>query len=211
MDNRPLIAVLDYGIGNLHSAQKALERMGADARLTADRALVADADAVVLPGVGAFGACMDALRDAGLEKATYDAVESGRPFLGICVGMQMLFTSSEEDPLARGLGIIPGTVRWLSTNVKRPQMQWNRLLLSRPDDPMVADLGDEPWVYFVHSLHGVPEDPLAVVATCEYGGEVNAAFRSNNVFATQFHPEKSGVTGLEILGNFVRSVAAVRR
>ena len=111
--SRPLVAVLDYGIGNLHSAQKALEKMGADARLTDEASLVADADGVVLPGVGAFGACMDALRDTGLEQPALDAVASGRPFLGICVGMQMLFTSSEEDPAAAGLGVIPGVIRWI--------------------------------------------------------------------------------------------------
>ena len=202
-DARPLVAVLDYGIGNLHSAQKALERMGADARLTTDPGLVGDADGVVLPGVGAFGACMRALRECHLEQPALDAVASGRPFLGICVGMQMLFDGSEEDAAARGLGVLPGTVRWIPPGVKRPQMQWNRLALRRPDDPMLAQLGDDAWVYFVHSLHGVPADPDVVAATCEYGGTVNAAFRLGNVFATQFHPEKSGSSGLQLLGNFV--------
>jgi glutamine amidotransferase len=207
---RPLVAVLDYGIGNLHSARKALERMGADARLTDDAGLVADADAVVLPGVGAFGACMDALRAAGLEAPAHDAVASGRPFLGICVGMQMLFDRSEEDRAARGLGIIAGTVRWIPAGVKRPQMQWNVLDVRHLDDPMLAGLGPRPWVYFVHSLHGVPADPDVVAATCDYGGPLNAAFRSGNVFATQFHPEKSGRSGLVLLDNFVRIAAGVR-
>jgi glutamine amidotransferase len=206
---RPLIAVLDYGIGNLRSAQKALERSGADARLTADVALIADADAVVLPGVGAFGACMDALRTAGLEQPAHDAVASGRPFLGICVGMQMLFDASEEDAAARGLGIIGGTVAWLGTELPRPQMQWNRLhpRAGHESDPMFAGLREAPWVYFVHSLHGVPDDPAVVAATCEYGQTVNAAFRRGNVFATQFHPEKSGASGLALLANFVRIAA----
>ena len=207
---RPTVAVLDYGIGNLHSARKALERMGADAILTADRDVVATADGVVLPGVGAFGACMRALRSAGLDRAAVDAVASGRPFLGICVGMQMLFDHSEEDASAAGLGVIPGTVRWIPPGVKIPQMQWNRLALRRPDDPMLAELGDDPWVYFVHSLHGVPDDPAVVAATCEYGVDLNAAFRLSNVFATQFHPEKSGPTGLRLLANFVSVCAAVR-
>ncbi len=206
----PLIAVLDYGIGNLHSARKALEKMGADARLTADAGLIADADGVVLPGVGAFGACMNNLRSHGLEQPALDAVASGRPFLGICVGTQMLFDSSEEDPGARGLGIIPGTVRWIPPGVKRPQMQWNRLDLRVPDDPMLHRLGHDSWVYFVHSLHGVPDDPTVVAATCEYGGTLNAAFRLDNVFATQFHPEKSGPTGLQLLANFVGVCAASR-
>jgi glutamine amidotransferase len=203
VSERPLVAVLDYGIGNLHSAQKAIEKMGADARLTTDPDLVASAAGVVLPGVGAFGACMNALRSCGLERPAIDAVASGRPFLGICVGMQMLFDASEEDPAARGLGVIAGIVRWIPPGVKRPQMQWNRLELRTPDDPMLTGLGPDPWVYFVHSLHGVPADPAAVAATCDYGATLNAAFRSGNVFATQFHPEKSGSTGLRLLANFV--------
>lgn len=200
---RPLIAVLDYGIGNLHSAQKALERGGADARLTADAAVIAAADGVVLPGVGAFGACMDALRVTGLEEPTQAAVASGRPFLGICVGMQMLFTGSEEDDSAKGLAIIPGTVRWIPAGPKIPQMQWNRLDITQPADPLLHDLGDEAWVYFVHSLHGVPDDPSVVAATVEYGATLNAAFRLGNVFAVQFHPEKSSAPGLQLLSNFV--------
>jgi glutamine amidotransferase len=200
-----LVAVLDYGIGNLRSAQKALQHCGADARLTADPGLVADAAAVVLPGVGAFGACMQALRAAGLEPVVHDAVASGRPFLGICVGMQMLFSSSEEDPDDAGLGVIDGSIRWITDQLPRPQMQWNRLDLTGPD-PMFDGLGERPWVYFVHSLHGVPTDPAVVAATCEYGGTVNAAFRLGNVFATQFHPEKSGPAGLALLHNFVRLV-----
>jgi glutamine amidotransferase len=205
--------VLDYGIGNLRSAQKALERVGADARLTADPGLVRDADAVVLPGVGAFGACMDALRGAGLEAVALDAIESQRPFLGICVGMQMLFSASDEDPHAVGLGVIPGAVRWISAEVPRPQMQWNRLAVAaaHADDPMFAGLADETWMYFVHSLHGVPDDASTVAATCDYGGMVNAAFRTGNVFATQFHPEKSGRDGLALLANFVAGVGAVAR
>ncbi len=209
----PLLAVLDYGIGNLRSAQKALERVGADARLTSDPGVVRDADAVVLPGVGAFGACMAALRAAGLEQPALDAVESGRPFLGICVGMQMLFSTSDEDPQAIGLGVVPGAVRWISAEVPRPQMQWNRLAVTarHADDPMFAGLEGEAWMYFVHSLHGVPDDATTVAATCDYGGTVNAAFRRGNVFATQFHPEKSGRDGLALLANFVAGVGAVAR
>jgi len=204
---RPLVAVLDYGIGNLHSAHKSLVRQGADARLTRDRGLIADAVAVVLPGVGAFGACMAALRAAGLEDPALAAVESGRPFLGVCVGTQMLFDRSEEDPAARGLGVLPGTVRWIPPGVKRPQMQWNRVDIARPDEPMFTGLGERPWFYFVHSLHGVPDDPSTVVATCEYGATLHAAFRAGNVFAAQFHPEKSAAAGLGLLGNFVSALA----
>jgi len=202
-----VIAVVDYGIGNLHSAQKALVHQGADARLTADPAEIERADAVVLPGVGAFGACMAALRDAGLDGAVVDAAASGRPFLGICVGMQMLFSASEESPDARGLGIIPGPIRWIPKTVKRPQMQWNVLDVLDRDEPMFAGLVAEPWFYFVHSLHGVPDDPSVVVGTCDYGATLNAAFRTENVFAVQFHPEKSAGAGLALLGNFVAEAA----
>lgn len=203
----PLVAVLDYGIGNLRSAQKALQHCGADARLTADRGLVADAAAVVLPGVGAFGACMNALRAVGLEPIVHDAVASGRPFMGICVGMQMLFDGSEEDGAAVGLGVIEGSIEWISDQLPRPQMQWNQLDLPTAD-PMFDGLGAHPWAYFVHSLHAVPADPTVVAATCQYGGTVNAAFRHGNVFATQFHPEKSGQSGLAMLRNFVGSLQA---
>jgi glutamine amidotransferase len=203
----PVIAVVDYGIGNLHSAQKALIHLGADARLTADIGEIERAEAVVLPGVGAFGACMSALRDAGLEAVVVDAAASGRPFLGICVGMQMLFSGSEESPNAKGLGIIPGTIRWIPDTVKRPQMQWNVLDMLDRDEPMFAGLADEPWFYFVHSLHGVPDDPSVVVGTCDYGTTLNSAFRAGNVFAVQFHPEKSASAGLALLGNFLSEVS----
>ena len=211
--SKPVIAVLDYGIGNLRSAEKALQKVGGDAQLTRDPAFVASADAVVLPGVGAFGACMDALRGAGLEDVVYAAVDSGRPFLGICVGMQMLFTSSQEDLDARGLDIISGTVKWIPPGVKRPQMQWNKLSFTQPDDAMfegelLRDAPNGSWVYFVHSLHGVPMDPSLVAATCDYGVTLNAAFRQDNVFATQFHPEKSGASGLALLDNFVKAAGA---
>ena len=205
----PVIAVIDYGIGNLRSAEKALQHVGATAQLSSDPGFIRDADAVVLPGVGAFGACMNALRDAGLEVTVHESVASGRPFLGICVGMQMLFDGSEEDEAARGLGVIPGRIRWIPPGVKRPQMQWNQLVLLQPDDPVVVGLGSSPWMYFVHSLHGDPVDPTTVVATCEYGTDLNVAFRLGNVFATQFHPEKSGPSGLALLANFVRAARPV--
>ena len=200
------VAVVDYGIGNLHSAHKALVTVGADASLTADVATIEAADAVVLPGVGAFGACMDALRAAGLEEVTLGAARSGRPFLGICVGMQMLFGGSVESPDVAGLGVIPGQVRWIEGDVKRPQIQWNVVRWTGPPDPLLAGLGEEPWFYFVHSLHGCPDDPGAVVATCDYGGPVNAVFRAGAVAAVQFHPEKSAAAGLGLLANFVAGV-----
>jgi glutamine amidotransferase len=204
----PLIAVLDYGIGNLRSAQKALQKVGADARLTNDAGLVRDAHAVVLPGVGAFGACMTALRESGLESLVHERIDGGKPFLGICVGMQMLFDDSEENPGANGLGVISGTVRYLPDAVKRPQMQWNHVHITRLD-PMFANLPAEPWMYFVHSLHPVPLDESCIVATTDYGCAVTAAVRKDNVFAVQFHPEKSAVDGLALLGNFVDAARLV--
>ncbi len=200
-----MIAVLDYGIGNLRSAQKALERVGADARLTADPADVAEADGVVLPGVGAFGRCMQALRDAKLEEPALDAIESGVPFLGICVGMQMLYEASEEDPATPGMGVLGGWVRRLPDGVKRPQMQWNRLDATA-DSPMLAGLGDPAWVYFVHSF--APEPTPDVVATCDYGGPLVAAVQRGTLWATQFHPEKSSAAGLRLLANFVAAAGA---
>jgi len=198
---RPLIAVLDYGIGNLRSAQKSLQRSGADARLTDDHGLIADAAAVVLPGVGAFGASMKALRATKLVDVTIDAARSNRPFLGICIGMQLLFESSDEAPDIAGLGVLPGSVVLMSDRVKRPQMQWNRLDIVGPASAILHGL-HEPWVYFVHS-YAVDTDPAIVSATCEYGGEVVAAIAAGNVEATQFHPEKSGRPGRAVIDNFV--------
>jgi glutamine amidotransferase len=206
-----LVAVLDYGIGNLRSAQKALQHLGADARLTDDPGLVRDAAGVVLPGVGAFGACMAALRDAGLEDVAHAAVDRGQPFLGICIGMQMLFEASEESPGVAGLGILPGTVRLLPDTVKRPQMQWN-LLERRGAPALLATAPDPAWAYFVHSYAADTDDAI-VSSTCDYGGPVVASVESANVWATQFHPEKSSRTGLAALDAFLawaRADAAAR-
>ena len=207
-NNKPLIAVLDYGIGNLRSAQKGLQFVGADAQLTSDKKLIAEAQAVVLPGVGNFGACMTALREAGLEDSVHEAINSGRPFLGICVGMQMLFERSEESPGVAGLGVVAGEIRWLPAGVQRPQMQWNRLNIKKQDDLFVG-LSENPWMYFVHSFSAVAHDQSVVAATCSYGSELLAAIRLRNIFATQFHPEKSASEGLRILESFVNSCAVV--
>lgn len=204
----PLIAVIDYGIGNLRSAQKALQKVGANARLTSDAALIRDAHAAVLPGVGNFGACMNAVRAAGLENVIHERVASGTPFLGICVGMQMLFGDSEETPGVSGLGVIGGSVVYLPDTVKRPQMQWNRLTV-RKSDPLLDGLPTDSWMYFVHSLHCVPTDSSCIVATADYGCAVTAAVRRDNVFAVQFHPEKSAVDGLSMLRNFVNAASLV--
>ena len=201
-----MLAVLDYGIGNLRSAQKALERVGADARLVTTAAEAEGAAGVVLPGVGAFGACMEALGRSGLDRVARAAVEAGTPFLGICVGMQLLYEGSEEDPAAAGLGILEGRVRRLPAGVKRPQMQWNRLELHQPGDPLVEGLGPDAWVYFVHS-YVAPASP-GVIATCDYGGPVPAVVGAPGLWATQFHPEKSGPVGLALLANFVRLTEA---
>jgi len=201
-----VIAVLDYGIGNLRSAEKALRRVGADARLVDRPEDAADASGVVLPGVGAFGACVQALRDSGLDSVVLRTVEEGRvPLLGICVGLQMLFEGSEEDPGAEGLSVLPGGVRRLGDREKCPQMQWNRLD-PVPDRPsrMLAGAPAPAWVYFVHSYSVVPEGPAgaSVVATCDYGGPVVAAVEQGTLWGCQFHPEKSGTTGLSILAAF---------
>jgi len=196
-----VIAVLDYGIGNLRSAEKALRRVGGDAHLITDPADGIGAAGVVLPGVGAFGRCMEALRETGLDRVVMDVVAAGTPFLGICVGMQMLYDGSDEDPGVSGLGVLAGKIRLLPDGVKRPQMQWNRLDPLVPESPLLAGLAKDAWVYFVHSYAPEPSDD--VVATCDYGGPVVAAAAHGRVWATQFHPEKSGPAGLRLLANFV--------
>ncbi len=207
MTEGPLVAVLDYGIGNLRSAQKALQRMGARATLTADRGLIGEAAGIVLPGVGAFGRCLEALDESGLtgiaREAAVDAATGGRPFLGICVGMQMLFDGSDESSGSPGLGVIEGRVRRITGEVKCPQMQWNRLDIT-DDGALFAGLPPGAWMYFVHGY--TAQVGPATVATCEYGTPLCAAVRRGNLWGVQFHPEKSGRTGLKVLGNFVDSL-----
>jgi imidazole glycerol-phosphate synthase subunit HisH len=199
----PLVAVLDYGIGNLRSAQKALEHVGADARLTADTSEIEAADGVVLPGVGNFGKCMEALHDSTLDKLALDAIDASVPFMGICVGMQMLYDGSDESPDVLGLGVLSGRIRLLPDDVKRPQMQWN--VLDRVGEPaMLRGLDDPVWVYFVHSYAAELTDD--VVATCHYGAALVAAVERDRLWATQFHPEKSGAAGMAILQRFVASL-----
>ncbi|MHB8438843.1 MAG: imidazole glycerol phosphate synthase subunit HisH [Acidimicrobiales bacterium] len=197
-----MIAVLDYGIGNLRSAEKALQHLGAEARLVSDPDEAVSAAAMVLPGVGAFGRCAQALRSSGLEAVAREAIGRGVPFLGICIGFQLLFEGSDEAPGTPGLGVLPGMVRGLAPDVKCPQMQWNTLTRrAGTDSRMLEGLPDEPWVYFVHSF--APQDGPDVVATCDYGGAVVAACERGMLWGTQFHPEKSGDSGLAILANFV--------
>jgi glutamine amidotransferase len=200
-----LIAVLDYGIGNLRSAEKALQRVGADARLETNPVKAMSAAAVVLPGVGNFGRCMAALRYSRLDRVVESALSAGKPFLGICVGMQMLYQGSDESPGVAGLGVLPGTVKLLAGGVKRPQMQWNVLSVADPGCPLLDGLGPEPWAYFVHSYAAPLDGPVA--ATCDYGGPVAAVVGRDRMWATQFHPEKSGASGLRLLANFAALAA----
>jgi len=198
-----VIAVLDYGIGNLRSAQKALEKVGADAVLVTDATAARGASGVVLPGVGAFGRCMEALRASGLDVVARDAIDAGTPFLGICVGLQMLYQRSEESPDVAGLGVIEAGVRLLPAGVKRPQMQWNLLQATGRPSALLEGLAQPAWAYFVHSF--APEVTDSVVATCDYGGPVVAAIESANLWGTQFHPEKSGAVGLSLLQGFAKA------
>jgi len=203
----PRIAVVDYGIGNLRSAEKALQHVDADAGLTSDVREIERADAVVLPGVGAFGACMQALRGAGLEAATKSAATDGRPFLGICIGMQMLFDGSDETPDVSGLGVVPGRVTRLPKTVRLPQMGWNTLEVTA-GSRLVAHLPEPAWLYFVHSYAPDPERDVVVAAWCDYGRRFAAAVEIGPLWATQFHPEKSGEVGMRMLRNFVEAVGS---
>ena len=202
-----MIAVLDYGIGNLRSAEKALQKVGADARLVGAPDAARGASGVVLPGVGAFGRCMEALRASGLDRVALDAIAGGTPFLGICVGMQMLYERSDESPDVRGLGVVRASVSHLPTGVKVPQMQWNVLQPAGRPSRMLASLGPDQWAYFVHSY--APDATDDVVATCDYGGPVVAAIERDGLWATQFHPEKSGATGLAMLRGFALACGEV--
>jgi imidazole glycerol-phosphate synthase subunit HisH len=203
------IAVLDYGIGNLRSAEKALQHVGAAARLVTDPAEVEAADAVVLPGVGAFGACARALRESGLEKVARAAIAGDVPFLAVCIGFQLLYEGSDENTEAdgSGLGIFPGRVTALASTVKHPQMQWNQLVPvgSETGPASLRGLGPRPWVYFVHSF--APPVGAETVAVCDYGGPVAALVERGNLWGAQFHPEKSGRSGLALLANFVARAA----
>ena len=204
-----MIAIVDYGMGNLRSVEKGLARTGVATRVTSDPGEIRSARGVVLPGVGAFGACMENLRARGLDDTIRDVVASGKPFLGICLGLQLLFEESEEFGPVRGLGILPGkVVRFAGPDVdglKIPQMGWNRLKIRRPVAEL-AGLAPDPFVYFVHSYSVVPGDPELTVASTDYGIEFTAAVARDNVFACQFHPEKSQAVGLAILENFVARV-----
>jgi glutamine amidotransferase len=204
-----MIAIVDYGMGNLRSVEKALARTGAAVRVTSDPRSIGDARGVVLPGVGAFGACMENLGSRGLVEPVRDAVASGKPFLGICLGLQLLFEESEEFGPIRGLGILPGRVVRFGGSplegLKIPQMGWNRLRIRRAVGEL-AGIDEGAYVYFVHSYYVVPSEPDLIAATTDYGVEFTAAITWKNVFACQFHPEKSQGVGLRLLANFVARV-----
>lgn len=197
-----MINIIDYGRGNLHSVQKALERLGAEVRVSSKPEDILSAAKVILPGVGAFGDCMGNLERYGLVPAIRETAAAGKPLLGICLGLQMLFEGSEEDPGVPGLGIFPGQVKLIEApGLKIPHMGWNSLTW-RQESILFRGLPMGSFVYFVHSYHAVPEDASLVTAVTEYGGAVTAAVGQGNVQAVQFHPEKSGTVGLQILKNF---------
>ena len=199
-----MIAVIDYGVGNLFSVEKALLQFADDVAVTGDRELIAQADKLVLPGVGDFGECMGNLESTGLIPTIRECIAKGTPLLGICIGEQILFEGSEESPGAKGLGIFKGVVRRIQApGLKIPHMGWNGVNFSQPRHPLFAHLGEQPYFYFVHSYHCVPEDASIIVATTEYGERLTAAVAKDNVMATQFHPEKSGDVGLQVLKNFI--------
>jgi glutamine amidotransferase len=205
---RPPVALLDYGVGNLHSAAKALDRAGAEIRVVPTVAEAAGAAGLVVPGVGAYGACLSGLASAGGPAAVAGWLEGGRPLLGICVGMQLLFEASEEGPVSDGAGVVAGKIRRLTGGggVKIPHIGWDEVSVRR-GSRLLAGLGDGTRFYFVHSYAPEP-DGDAVAAVCDYGGRFAAAVEHGNLFGTQFHPEKSGEAGRTLLANFVNQVRA---
>lgn len=196
-----MISIIDYGAGNLHSVKNALDFLGAESEITADVDKLLSASHIILPGVGAFGDAMRRLDSAGLTDAVRQAADGSRPFLGICLGLQLLFERSEECPGINGLGIFRGSaVRIPDRGLKIPHMGWNSIRLTKPSR-ILPD--GEPYVYFVHSYYIQPEDEGVISAYTEYGERLDIAIEHGNVFATQFHPEKSGDVGIEILKRFI--------
>lgn len=196
-----MIAIIDYGAGNLHSVKKALDFLGAESVVTSDKDTILGADHVILPGVGAFGDAMKSLENNGLVEVVKQAADGSRPFLGICLGLQLLFESSAESPETHGLGIFKGTVEKIPGHgLKIPHMGWNNITLAKKSR-ILPD--DKPFVYFVHSYYIKPDDESEISAYTEYGEKISVAAEHGNVFAVQFHPEKSGEVGLEILKRFI--------
>ena len=198
-----MIAIVDYGAGNLLSVKKALDFIGAESVITASADEIKNADGVILPGVGSFGNAMESMRDSGLVETVRAAALSGRPFLGICLGLQLLFESSEESPGVEGLGVLKGKILKIpSDNLKVPHMGWNSLEIKK-STPLFDGICDGAYVYFVHSYYLSAGDISDVSSTTEYGVTIHASVAKGNLFATQFHPEKSGDVGIQMLKNFV--------
>lgn len=198
-----MIAIIDYGAGNIQSVKKALNYIGCDTFITNDKTKISNADGVILPGVGSFGDTMDSINSYGLKDSIIEYAKSGKPFLGICLGLQLLFPKSDESPDKDGLGIFDGDVNKIpsDTGLKIPHIGWNSLDIKKQDG-LFKGIGKNPYVYFVHSYFLDAKDKNIVSAQTEYGVKIDAAIENNNVFAVQFHPEKSGETGLKILKNF---------
>jgi len=198
-----MVAIIDYGVGNLFSVEKALVAAGAEAQVTNDAETIRQAERIVLPGVGAFGDCMREFKNSGLVEVLKERVREGVPLLGICVGLQILFEDSEESPGVPGLGILKGHVKKIKApGLKVPHMGWNSLEPTSNSSGLWQGLAMPSYVYFVHSYHAVPDDKAIVTAVAQYGTELTAAVCQGNIYATQFHPEKSGDVGLQILKNF---------
>ncbi|HBC89396.1 MAG TPA: imidazole glycerol phosphate synthase subunit HisH [Lentisphaeria bacterium] len=201
-----MIAIINYGMGNLSSVFKALKKLGAEAVISEDAKAISKAEAVILPGVGNFGDGMKHLQSTGLDKSVKDSISEGKPFLGICLGMQLLMEESEEAPGTPGLGIFKGkVVRFKKSSLKVPHMGWNDLTIKRKN-PNLKGIKDGTFFYFVHSYYVKPEDPDISIATCNYGVDFTACMGKANIFSTQFHPEKSQDAGLMILENWIRGV-----
>lgn len=208
-----MIAIIDYGVGNLRSVEKAFQFIGCEAVVSSDKDFIKNADAVVLPGVGAFGDAMKSLENAGMVEVVKEVIRSGKPFLGICLGMQLLFEYSEEgDGKVKGLGVFKGEIRQLplDMNLKVPHMGWNAIK-ARDNCLLFKNLPSKPYVYFVHSYYLKAEERNIVAAETSYGIEFDVAVESGNVYATQFHPEKSGEIGLTILKNFLKTTGIENR
>lgn len=203
-----MIAIIDYGAGNIQSVYKALKFIGADCKVTSDKDEILNADGAILPGVGSFGDAMDTMTKRGIKDTIIEYTKSGKPFLGICLGLQLLFPESEETPGVKGLDIFKGTITKIpnqNRTLKIPHMGWNNISIKKKNG-IFKGIEGEPYVYFVHSFYLKAQDKDIVAATTQYGVEIDAAVQKGNIIATQFHPEKSGEVGLKMLKNFVEMV-----